>query len=61
MSVIPEIPVTGKLCTPTLHNKWIDAYEKTLVDGVPAITTTCTITCAHNGVISFIDDGQMTE
>ena len=50
--------VEGRLCTPMLGPKWWDAYEDTLIDGVPAITTASTLTCAYDGVIFFLDSGQ---
>jgi hypothetical protein len=56
--VMPPMPVTGRLCIPVLAPKWIDAREDTLVDGVPALTVNCTITCALGGVIGFMNDGQ---
>lgn len=57
-AVIPETPVKGKLCEPQLGDKWLDAYEDTLVDGVAALTVNCTIVCKYGGVIGFMDDGQ---
>lgn len=54
----PTLPIQGKLCVPQLGDKWLDAQEETLVDGKPAITVKCTITCKYGGTISFIDDGQ---
>ena len=58
---MPPMPITGKLCTPKLGEKWCDAHEDTLIDGVPALTVDCTIACHYQGVVCFIDDGQMTE
>jgi len=58
---MPPMPITGRLCTPMLGPKWIDAHEDTLIDGVPALTVDCTIACLYQGVIFFIDDGQMDD
>jgi len=55
---LPPMPVIGKLCTPILDDKWDNAHQDTLIDGVPALTVFCTITCKYQGVIGFIDDGQ---
>ena len=57
-SALPALPVIGKLCQPMLGNKWLDAHEDTLVDGVAALRTNCTLACLYQGVIHFIDDGQ---
>jgi hypothetical protein len=57
-AVTPPLPIEGRLCAPALPAKWIDAQEETLVDGVPALTKNCTITCQYGGIICFIDDGQ---
>ena len=48
----------GKLCEPELAKEWADAQEETLVDGEPALTVKCTITCKYGGVIGFMDAGQ---
>lgn len=52
------LPIEGKLCEPKLAKEWADAQEKTLVDGEPALTVKCTITCKYGGVIGFMDAGQ---
>ena len=52
------LPIEGKLCEPELAKEWLDAQEKTLVDGEPALTVKCTITCKYGGVIGFMDAGQ---
>ena len=52
------LPIEGKLCEPKLAMEWADAQEKTLVDGEPALTVQCTITCSYGGVIGFMDAGQ---
>ena len=57
-SVVPAMPIIGKLCQPVLADKWCDAYEDTLIDGVPALRVNCTISCIFNGTICFADDGQ---
>lgn len=57
----PSLPIQGRLCTPMLGEKWCDAKEDTLVDGLPALTTNCTLACCYGGtegVIGFMDDGQ---
>ncbi len=56
--VTPAMPVEGKLCEPKLCGEWLDAEEKTLVDGEPAITIKSTITCSYGGTIGFRDAGQ---
>ena len=56
--VEPQLPIEGKLCEPMLGNKWLDAQEKTLVDGKSAITVNSTITCSYGGNIGFMDAGQ---
>lgn len=55
-----EVPLSieGKLCEPELAKEWADAQEETLVDGEPALTVKCTITCKYGGVIGFMDAGQ---
>ena len=57
-----EVPVTmpieGKLCEPKLDSIWAEAQENTLVDGKPALTVKCTITCSYGGTIGFMDAGQ---
>ena len=55
-----EVPlhIEGKLCEPELAKEWADAQEETLVDGEPALTVKCTITCKYGGVIGFMDAGQ---
>jgi len=60
---IPQpMPIEGgRLCVPMLGDKWCDAKEDTLVDGVPALTVECTLTCSiggEDGVVRFWDDGQ---
>ncbi|MCL1989418.1 MAG: DUF4280 domain-containing protein [Defluviitaleaceae bacterium] len=57
-----------KLCEPSLlSEKWLEAEEETLVDGKPALTMKCHLTCAYacqdNGEarISFMTDGQAVE
>ena len=57
-SVMPPMPIIGKLCTPLLASKWCDAYEGTLIDGIPALRANCTISCIYDGTVCFIDDGQ---
>ena len=58
-NVIPPVaPITGKLCVPALCTGWLDAHEKTLVDGKPALRVNCTITCSFGGTIGFMDAGQ---
>ncbi len=52
------LPIEGKLCEPELAKEWADAQEETLVDGEPALTVKCTITCKYGGVIGFMDAGQ---
>ncbi len=52
------VPIEGKLCEPDLDKEWADAQEETLVDGKPAITVQCTVTCKYGGVIGFMDAGQ---
>lgn len=52
------LPIEGKLCEPELAKEWSDAQEETLVDGKPALTVKCTITCKYGGVIGFMDAGQ---
>ena len=52
------LPIEGKLCEPELSKEWADAQEETLVDGEPALTVKCTITCKYGGVIGFMDAGQ---
>ena len=52
------VPIEGKLCEPNLDKEWADAQEETLVDGKPAITVQCTVTCKYGGVIGFMDAGQ---
>ena len=52
------LPIEGKLCKPELAKEWADAQEETLVDGEPALTVKCTITCKYGGVIGFMDAGQ---
>ena len=52
------LPLEGKLCAPELAKEWADAQEETLVDGEPALTVKCTITCKYGGVIGFMDAGQ---
>jgi hypothetical protein len=59
--VAPPMPIEGRLCIPELANKWFDACENTLVDGNPALTTNCSITCKYGGTIFFISDGQGVE
>ena len=59
-SVMPTMPIIGKLCQPILADKWCNAYEDTLIDGVPALRVNCTISCVFNGTICFADDGQKT-
>ena len=54
----PTMPVTGALCTPILGEKWLNAYKDTLIDGVPALRTNCSIACIYQGVIYFHNDGQ---
>ena len=57
----PEMPVEGRLCTPILGDKWCDAKDDALVDGVPALTVNCTIACSCGGegaVICFASNGQ---
>ncbi|MCM1258322.1 MAG: DUF4280 domain-containing protein [Roseburia sp.] len=56
--VLPTMPIEGKLCEPELLKEWLDAQEETLVDGKPAITANCTITCKYGGTIGFADAGQ---
>ena len=56
---MPSMPITGRLCTPMLGAKWVNAHNDTLIDDVPALTTYSTIACKYAGVICFIDDGQM--
>ena len=58
---MPPMPVAGRLCTPILGPKWIDAHEDTLIDGVPSLTSDCTIACVYQGIIFFLDDGQMSD
>ena len=53
-----SLPIEGKLCEPELAKEWADAQEETLVDGEPALTVKCTITCMYGGVIGFMDAGQ---
>jgi len=55
---IPDMPFEGPLCVPKLGLKWCDAQEETLIDGVPALTTQCTIGCCYGGLIMFMSDGQ---
>jgi len=57
-NVMPPMPLEGKLCEPEPGDKWLDAQDDTLVDGVPAITVNCTIACRLDGIIGFMDDGQ---
>ena len=52
------LPIEGNLCEPELAKEWADAQEETLVDGEPALTVKCTITCKYGGVIGFMDAGQ---
>lgn len=52
------MPIEGRLCCPKLGDVWLDAQEDTLVDGKPALTVKCTITCSYGGTIGFIDAGQ---
>ena len=52
------MPIEGILCEPELAKEWADAQEETLVDGEPALTIKCTITCKYGGVIGFMDAGQ---
>lgn len=52
------MPIEGKLCEPKLAKEWADAQENTLVDGKPALTVNCTITCSFGGTIGFMDAGQ---
>ena len=58
-SVMPSMPAIGRLCVPMIPATiWSDAYEDTLIDGVPALRTNCTISCTFGGEICFADDGQ---
>lgn len=52
------LPIEGKLCEPKLGAEWSEAQENTLVDGKPALTVKCTITCSYGGTIGFMDAGQ---
>lgn len=52
------MPIEGKLCEPKLAGEWAEAQENTLVDGKPALTVKCTITCSYGGTIGFMDAGQ---
>jgi len=53
-----SLPIVGKLCTP-MTEKWIDAKEDVLVEGIPALTVECTLVCTQGGgIIAFVDDGQ---
>ena len=57
----PALPISGKLCTPLLGEKWCDAKEDVLVDGVAALMVNCTLACEIGGeeaVIGFADNGQ---
>lgn len=53
-----SLPIEGKLCEPKLDTEWSEAQENTLVDGKPALTVKCTITCSYGGTIYFMDAGQ---
>jgi len=56
-----DFPLEGSRCVPEIA-KWIGAKETTLVDGLPALTTACTLTCiTGGGCIGFIDDGQFAD
>ena len=56
--VLPELPLTGKKCTPALCPQWEGTHDETLVDGLPALKVTSYISCTLGGTINFLDSGQ---
>lgn len=47
------------LCNPILAPSWQNGSRKLLIQGVPALNSTCTLECLKGGgTITIIDDGQ---
>ncbi|GGG82882.1 DUF4280 domain-containing protein [Paenibacillus radicis (ex Gao et al. 2016)] len=54
-------PVNGKRCCPVFLDDWLLTKADALVDGKPALTTKSQLICMHDGVITFVDDGQHSD
>ena len=56
--VVPDLPLEGAKCVPTLGTKWENAHEDVLVGNQPTLTAGCTLSCCYGGIIKFLNDGQ---
>ncbi|ANY65229.1 hypothetical protein BBD42_01095 [Paenibacillus sp. BIHB 4019] len=50
--------IGGPPCMPEIFNKWVLPKENAKVDNKPALTTQSFLTCAMEGRIYFLSDGQ---
>ncbi|MFF2484379.1 DUF4280 domain-containing protein [Paenibacillus sp. NPDC058071] len=55
------VPVNGKRCCPAFLGNWVNTKADALVDGKPALTTKSQLICMHEGIITFVDDGQHSD
>jgi hypothetical protein len=52
--------LTPMTCVPVPAGTWLPGSTKVMLKGLPAVDSSCTLTCSYGGVITVLSPGQTT-